>query len=759
MSDITRPGLTPVELAAAKIRRIAGEEAHELVGLASPGIYIPYFNSDGAPMLEGGFPYGRLRLDEPIGKRKYHQKAEGTQHIYLTATSCMKGPLILVEGEFKALALARAGLRAVGISGFYGWKVKGQECLIMSLQDFLVRYPAPEVWFQGDSDTSFNRDFSDATVRLAQVTKNTIVLPRMPLVGGKGVDDVLQELGLAPFKKWYSKLPKVQVSPKDQWSDVFLTLASATLPEISRLDSETLDKYAKRFAQAGERFGPASIKRLSDLAKSLFGFSKAEFNALVRDSDCIEDDHTWDKAVFDEIIQTRKTYLSRVNGLFDEVSLMGVELRLQKAGFRRGVQTTEAVPVLGKQDGLCELSAALHHLELQRVSRVDLIFFRPYGRIEVNGDTVYNQARAVALKPAVGEPVRSWDDPRIRLTAIWLKLLFGEAQLRHCTTAIAYPYRYALKGQAMKPLMLMLIGRHGAGKGLFTDWWIPHLFGQTKSGDATRLLKGENGGAPSLLWYVNRVSDKSVASEYEASLIQGSLLSLLAEYGTGARWLYNDQVELDITNLFCFSANPQATLLNILKGPGAAQLFNRAGIYCCGKGLVEMKDRMANELDPEFFLFPSHFLEKELPFVANLLVNWECPEYEDLARYGCKPYCQPNALKMIQLSPVANTVRQVLIDCIPFKVELKGTAAKIYGILNSRILDIPAMRSIRDLKDFRAALEELEVVEKETGGVTKKTYEDSDGNTNSVLWEIVPEKINSGFPETQDGGNDTCVGT
>ena len=371
---------------------------------------------------------------------------------------------------------------------------------------------------------------------------------------------------------------------------------------------------------------------------------------------------------------------------------------------------------------------------------MDLAFFRPYGRITVDGEQVFNQVKALPLQPADEAPVLSWDDPRVRWTGIFLRLFLPDGQLDHFTTAIAYPYRHALNGEAVKPLSLMFLGEHGVGKGFVTDWWLPRLFGQAKSGDATRLLKEENGGASCLLWYVNRVSDKSVPTEGDAATIQGGLLALLAEHTTGARWLYQDQVDIDINNLFCFSANPQATLLDILKGPGAAQLFNRMGVYCTGKGFVAMQDQHGKDLDPEFFLFPGRFLGKELPFVANLLKNWNCPKFQVKSRYGCRPYCHPNARRMIQLSPVANTVRQVLIDCMPYRIAMNGTASKIYGDLNKML--IPAMGCIRDLREFREALEELAGIELEA--VIKHPYLDTDDHINSVLWEINPGKIRLG---------------
>jgi hypothetical protein len=324
----------------------------------------------------------------------------------------------------------------------------------------------------------------------------------------------------------------------------------------------------------------------------------------------------------------------------------------------------------------------------------------------------------------------------VRLTGAWLKLMYPAPQLDHFTTAVSFLHRYACRGQSLKGLSVFSIGSHGIGKSLETDWLLPRLFGQRRSGDATAFLKSELGGASSLLYYVNRVSDKSVPTDRDAAKIQGSLLSLLSEQGTGARWMYDDQMDVDITNFFCFSANPQATLLNVLKGPAAVQLFNRMGVYVCGPGLVAMQEVFGAELPEDFFLFPAKYLENELPAVASLLENWDGKEWGVNSRYGCKPYCHPAARLMFQLSSVACTLRQLFIDG-GFCAMHGMTSVKVFNELLKR--DIPALNGIRDQKEFRDALDELH--EMEPAAFRPRPYLDSAGRVDKVLWDIEPEKI------------------
>ncbi len=102
---VTRPGISPETLAALGIRHVDAEEAKTLVGQSFAGLYIPY-----GVHVEGK-PFGRLRLDTPTSDRKYTQRVGSGVHPYFPALSGLDGQpdLVLVEGEFKAIALCEAG--------------------------------------------------------------------------------------------------------------------------------------------------------------------------------------------------------------------------------------------------------------------------------------------------------------------------------------------------------------------------------------------------------------------------------------------------------------------------------------------------------------------------------------------------------------------------------------------------------------------------------------------------------------------------
>lgn len=194
-------------LARAGVEVVSAEAAEQRCGLKAAGLFLPYRTLDGAAVRDEGEGYGRLRIAEPAGAKKYHQAMGSGVHAYLPpglADTAAGGDLFLIEGEFKSLALMEAGFPAVGISGFFGFAVKGGESLASELAEALQRLKPARVLFCGDSDTALNFQFAVAAVRCATLLAPVpVLLPRLPYDGpGKGADDCRQALGDA-FPAWW----------------------------------------------------------------------------------------------------------------------------------------------------------------------------------------------------------------------------------------------------------------------------------------------------------------------------------------------------------------------------------------------------------------------------------------------------------------------------------------------------------------------------------------------------------------------------
>ena len=194
--SIKRPGITAESLVRNGVKEVTAEEAFQLCVCKEKGMFIPYHNLDGSPILDKGKPYGRLRLKNRQGDKKYHQPADTKVHAYLPKglNECPIGcDLVLVEGEFKAMSLMEVGIPAIGLPGFYGFQNKGALC--SEIQKAIQYLKPSKFLFLGDNDTSINWQFSDASVKLLKLLRvDELVLPRIPSDKPKGIDDCREQM-------------------------------------------------------------------------------------------------------------------------------------------------------------------------------------------------------------------------------------------------------------------------------------------------------------------------------------------------------------------------------------------------------------------------------------------------------------------------------------------------------------------------------------------------------------------------------------
>ena len=170
-----RPGISDAMLQRAGICHIDAQTAFERTGQPYRGLWIPYRNLDGTDMMHAGKPFGRIRMDVPRGKQKYHQEEKSTYRAYLppALVEFSKGtPLYLIEGEFKALALVEAGFCAVGLGGIYGFGRDKSNVLLEEIRAVLEHFQPHYVHLVGDSDMCTNYQYSDAAIKLHKLINN-----------------------------------------------------------------------------------------------------------------------------------------------------------------------------------------------------------------------------------------------------------------------------------------------------------------------------------------------------------------------------------------------------------------------------------------------------------------------------------------------------------------------------------------------------------------------------------------------------------
>jgi putative DNA primase/helicase len=125
MADLKRSGLTDETIQAAGIYTVSPDEIGKKLGGLANGVVsalaFPYPGHD-------GFERYKVWREEGQTGPKYLQKSGTPNHLYLLPCVDLAGdsPLIISEGEKKALALWQAGFKVVGLSGVWNWCQKGE---------------------------------------------------------------------------------------------------------------------------------------------------------------------------------------------------------------------------------------------------------------------------------------------------------------------------------------------------------------------------------------------------------------------------------------------------------------------------------------------------------------------------------------------------------------------------------------------------------------------------------------------------------
>jgi P4 family phage/plasmid primase-like protien len=293
-SSLERPGISTATLEANGIRRVSEVEAERLTGATGgSGIWIPFHSLEGDGIREEGLAYGRFRYDSPPNERgKYHQRKGSDVHAYIPrglSTFGSGGDLVLVEGEFKALSLVEAGFAAVGISGFYGFgtkDVQGHWRPVRELKQVLEVLKPARVFFLGDSDTATNFQFSDAATKLAKMLRRPVHLPRLPLAGPKGADDIRAELN-GEFRQWFAQRLEeaVEVAAETPAEDIALALFEVAEEDFKSLAPLARSKYLRKatgLAASVRSRNPAASGRLAKIIAKAFDTAPADVRSAIK---------------------------------------------------------------------------------------------------------------------------------------------------------------------------------------------------------------------------------------------------------------------------------------------------------------------------------------------------------------------------------------------------------------------------------------------------------------------------------------------
>ncbi len=303
-----RPGVSDEFLTAAGCAHVGENECLKSFGVRAEGIAIPFRHANGSPIMVNGLPFARVRLYSPTDSQKYTQRKETGIHIYIPPTfvqSSKGSRLILVEGEFKSLALGEAGYTALGLCGFTGAArtltgADGERshALHDELVELLKMHQPAQVVFLGDSDVVLNAQFAVEAAKLRPllfaskqfqfVQKFTVA--KLPLDGLKGIDDLRFEEGDAFTDCFEAILSNgYEVPAKASSTEIFVTLLKREIEAVKRLVSdqghEGFRDRTRLLQSAAQLWNESSAPLyLKPLLADVLGVSKTEVAGLAKDA-------------------------------------------------------------------------------------------------------------------------------------------------------------------------------------------------------------------------------------------------------------------------------------------------------------------------------------------------------------------------------------------------------------------------------------------------------------------------------------------
>lgn len=224
--DLERSGISPTDAETCGLFDV--ENARELYPdfRAEPALVIPYFKPDGEPMTfqrDGAeVPFCRVRYVDPppaargfTGKKKvdkYGQPGASGTRVYFPPlvpwhelANDVQTPIIITEGEKKAIAAAAAGFNILALGGVFNFASAGSLDILPELE--AIKWRGRRVYIIFDSDALLNGQIQTAEARLVQelgIKRGAQVhIVRLPQDGDNkvGIDDFLLEYGADVLEK------------------------------------------------------------------------------------------------------------------------------------------------------------------------------------------------------------------------------------------------------------------------------------------------------------------------------------------------------------------------------------------------------------------------------------------------------------------------------------------------------------------------------------------------------------------------------
>jgi hypothetical protein len=760
-TTLFRPGIRPETLSENGIRHVEAEEASRNVGLHRSGLLIPYLNCEDEPVYVESDPFVRLRLDEAMGDQRYHQKSDTGVHAYIPSGLVQLHefgePLVVVEGEFKALALMEEGIPAVGIVGFFGFCKEHdlvhemEQLLDLTLPVNLPSSFSNQLLFLGDSDTALNYQFAHAAVRFKQLVPDVkISLPRLPLEGPKGIDDLKQlfleetndaESGKLAFLREWEKICReaIEVTNDEDPRDLAMTLFRSETEALKGFQGEKRTWALRKMATLASFMDSVAANEVTDVAVEM-KFVRRNFTATVKEEKekrrrerttesvefDVDEEEVWYAPDFRRywILAENENWIS-----LDEKSisrwLVDKDLSTKVAeGAKQSPLDENLLKIQIKKHVDMALPLAGHRKGVQRFGGNRILVTREANRLEpVEGEWGL-------LRDVVEALLKDVDDSMIPVYVFyeWLRI-FLECQE---------------KGIFRNGQVLVLAGPIDCGKSLLQNL-LTVLFGG-REGRPYQYASGGTSFNADLAHAEHLViEDEDTEGNHAVRKKTGALLKqYAANKMTRVHPKGKDAYVVELLNRLTMTMNDDPQNLGILP-PIDESLSDKVILLRAHKRDLPRKPGDSDE----YVAFPED-LKAQLPAFKNYLLNeFECPDELKCPRFGVDAYQDPDLLAEINgIGPEERF--QTLLECrvgtlLPIGNESTShSAAELVMMLTSE--DFPCREEAVRLLQAHESLERAAVaVGTFMGNLRKKSPElvDVCRTSSSRTWLINPEEADA----------------
>lgn len=291
LDDLARSGISKEAAGEAGMHAVEPGQYPELLGFTVDGITdgyaIPFKDPvTDAPMRKhDGRPYVRVKLRTPMdmgdSKAKYLSPKDGGVHAYIPPAVLQadpSAPLVLTEGEKKALSACLNGIPTIGFVGVYGYLDAGTRDLHADLHHFFTA--GREIVFVIDSDAAVNKDIAVAAHRLSVIAKlrgckfKVLVLPpHFEGESGKriavkaGMDDVIVKDGADCMKELLGTAEPVDGTADDLYVKWLLAYAGLCAAEGAAPAALAVDIVRKSYF---DRTSSSARRRIMDGIEECF---------------------------------------------------------------------------------------------------------------------------------------------------------------------------------------------------------------------------------------------------------------------------------------------------------------------------------------------------------------------------------------------------------------------------------------------------------------------------------------------------------